>query len=178
MSNIGRYPTSSLIPGSITQVTAQDTNVVTPMAGNIIITGGTGITTTGAGSTLTINGTSGNIAWSVETVDTAMSSNHGYIPNLAGPINFTLPVSSSVGDIIKITQNIGAINVADVWKINQGAGQSIACSALTSTVGVAGFIRADSIAGVVSRASVELVCIEADLKWLVVFVSYGLIKTS
>lgn len=83
-------------------------------------------------------------------------ANTNYIPNNAGLVTYTLPAAANVGDRIRITGK-----GAGGWKVAQIASSQI--HGLTnSTVGVGG-----SLASSAQYDAVELVCITANLEWVV-----------
>lgn len=100
----------------------------------------------------------GLVNWEVVTLDTAMSSDIGYIPNAGGLITFTLPPTSSVGDMFRIA-GFGAGG----WEIAQNAAQTIHFGNQNSTTGAGG-----SLASTNSGDSVELVCVVADTDFVVI----------
>ena len=125
-------------------------------AGNITLAGGTGITTTGAGNTITINSTT--LVWSeVVGAAQAMAVNNGYILNNAGLVTATLPAVAAVGEIVAV-----AGSGAGGWLIAQNAGQTIHFLASDSTPGVGG-----SLASTNRYDCVELICIAANTDFLV-----------
>lgn len=95
--------------------------------------------------------------WTTVTSTTqSLSVNQGYIANHASTqINFSLPSSSAVGDIIRI---VGKGN--GIFKISQGAGQQIFVGSASTTVGSTG-----SIAGTHAKDALALVCFTANTEW-------------
>jgi hypothetical protein len=93
-----------------------------------------------------------NFVWTVTTVDANAVASNGYIANKAGLLTMTLPATSAIGDIIKIT----GINTAVGWRIAQNANQQIFFGSSSTTVGVAGSITSTAI-----RDSLEIVCVVA-----------------
>lgn len=86
----------------------------------------------------------------------ALSVNNGYIANRASLITFTLPVNSSVGDVIKIiTENSGNFTVA------QNAGQNIRIGNQATSTGVGGSITSTDVGD-----TIELVCTIANSYWI------------
>jgi hypothetical protein len=80
--------------------------------------------------------------------------------NNVGLVTLTLPATAAVGERFSVI-GVGAGG----WKIAQNAGQSIQKEATTTTVGTGG-----SVAGA-QGTSVEVVCVEADTKWIVSYSS-------
>ena len=83
----------------------------------------------------------------------------GVLGNKDGLLSLTLPAASSVGAVIRIA----GMHTAGSWKVVQGAAQYIRLGSVVTTVGAAGYL-----ASTVAHDAVEMVCIEADLGWLVV----------
>ena len=135
--------------GAVTTLTGNSGGAVSPMAGNINIVGGTGITVvdTPGTSTLTIN-SSGSFAWTVITSNQTAVVNNGYICNKSGTLALLLPATASIGDTIKVT----GINTG--WTITQNANQEIYFGTSHTTVGVGGSLSSLNV-----RDSVELVCV-------------------
>jgi hypothetical protein len=96
-----------------------------------------------------ITGTSGTLQY---------NKMHG--ANNAGLVTLTLPATAAVGERFSVI-GVGAGG----WKIAQNAGQSIQKEATVTTVGIGG-----SVAGA-QGTSVEVICIEADTKWMVSYSS-------
>lgn len=141
---------------------ATDGAAATPAAGIITIAGGTNVTTSGAGSTVTINasGGGGGISWAIITADLdPMVVDNGYITNKAGLLSMTLPATAAVGTVLRVT----GMNTDLGWKVAQRANQIIHFGDASTTTGVGG-----SLASVLKRDSVELVCVVADLEWNVI----------
>lgn len=139
--------------GSGITTLAADTGSATGSTVNIV--GGTGITTSASGSTLTIATTgSSTFTWNTITSNQTLAVNNGYITNnSSGAITLTLPATASVGDSIKIV-NISLLNAG--WTIVQNAGQQIRFggSGDFTTVGVAGGCSSSS-----SFPTFEIVCV-------------------
>ncbi len=122
---------------------------------SIFLTAGSGISINQSGSTISIAATSTGLAWTVVTTATeAMASNNGYIANNAGNVAFTLPTTSAVGDILKVT-GIGTGS----WSIAYGAGQAIQVGSSGSTV------TTGSVSSTNTFDALTLVCTVANLKW-------------
>lgn len=115
------------------------------------LTAGTGTSITNAAGSITINSIGGGLTWSVETGATNMVANHGYIGNNAAGVTFTLPGTSSVGDVFRVT------GLQASWTIAQNAGQTIYFGNQATTTGAGG-----SLASTNARDVVELVCVVAN----------------
>ena len=87
-------------------------------------------------------------------INTVMQSNNGY--NVTGPATMTLPVASSVGDIIRVALVAGAS-----FTIAQNNFQSITVLGGSTTIGTGGSIFANTVG-----AAVELECFAANLHWV------------
>jgi len=132
-----------------------DSGTATPALGALTFAGGTGVTTSGSSSTVTIDVAGGGITWNVETGTSAnMAVNNGYIANNAGTVTFTLPDTAPVGSMIRVTGIQGA------WSIAQNAGETIYFGTSATTTGVGG-----SLTSTDDRDAVELVCVVADTDW-------------
>lgn len=129
--------------------------------GNINLLGGPDVTVVGnpATNTLTINVASDNLMWN-EVVGTsqAMAIHNGYITNNAGLVTLTLPVTASVGDIIRVTGK-----GAGGWEIAQNAGQQIFFGNQSTTIGATGGLSSTN-----QRDTCELVCITDDSEFNVI----------
>lgn len=130
----------------------------TATGATVNIYGGTNVTTSAAGDTLTIN-SSGRLSWSVISSDQSADVNNGYICDKAGTLLLTLPATAAVGDVIRVT----GINFATGWKIAQNAGQTIHFGVSDTTTGAGGYLQSTAI-----RDSVELVCVVADTDFNVI----------
>lgn len=100
-----------------------------------------------------------SFTWSVITADQLAVVNEGYICDKAGLLNLQLPVTSAVGDLIRVT----GINTAVGWRVEQGASQQIHIGISSTTIGATGYIESTNI-----RDSVEMVCVVADTEWNVI----------
>lgn len=137
---------------------ATDGAAATPAAGIITIAGGTNITTSGAGSTVTINGTAGGLAWVEATGATqAMAVDTGYTTNNGAQLDYTLPATAAVGAICAI-----AGNSASGWTLSQNAGQTVHFLSSDTTTGAGG-----SITWTNRYDCVELVCVTANTDFVV-----------
>ncbi len=98
--------------------------------------------------------------WTVVTGATqALAVNNGYVSaDVTDPVVYTLPLSSSVGALIRIT----GIATGNGWEVDQDAGQYIQLGSSSTTVGATGVLSSTD-----ANDTVELLCIEADLGWVV-----------
>lgn len=100
--------------------------------------------------------------WTVVNANTPMVVNNGYLVNGGASIDLTLPLTASVGDIIRVA-TLGTNGVS----ILQNAGQSINLVDLDTTVGVGG--RLDLlVTNAVLQGSLELLCTVADTNFKVI----------
>lgn len=124
-------------------------------------TAGQVLTSNGAGALPTFQAAGGGgITWQIQTIDlNPMVVDNGYIANKAGLLTFTLPGTSAVGTVLRVT----GMNTDVGWRIAQGAGQQIHFSGLSTTAGAGGYVEST-----LKRDSIELVCVVADTEWNVV----------
>jgi len=147
--------------GTVAVSFATDGGSAVPAAGVITIAGGTNVTTSGAGSTVTIDasGGGGGITWA-EVVGTtqAMDVDTGYVANNAGLVTLTLPDTAAFGSIVRVVGK-----GAGGWLIAQNAAEFIRWDeASVTTTGVGG-----SLASTDNFDAIELVCMTADTEWVV-----------
>ena len=100
----------------------------------------------------------GAFVWQVVTAasDTLVSDN-GYISNRPSLIMYTLPLTSAVGDEIRINE----INASGTFMISQNAGQNIQVGNVSTTPGVAGSVTSTAVGD-----SINMVCTVANTSWL------------
>lgn len=133
-----------------------DAGSAIPAAQTLNILGGAGITTTGAGNTITITASGAAFTWvEVTTPAQAMATETGYIANDAGLVTLLLPAVAVVGDEVEVTGK-----GAGGWLIAQNGGQTIFFGAATTTPGPGG-----SLASTQQRDSVRLVCVTTNNDW-------------
>lgn len=96
--------------------------------------------------------------WTViTTTPQSLVPNNAYIVDTAALAQLTLPVTSNVGDIIKI-QGKGA----GLFRIMQNAGQQIHSGIFSTTVGAGGYMELTD-----SKGSLDLLCTVANTEWTV-----------
>lgn len=124
-------------------------------AGQVLTSAGAGALPTWADIPLA------DLPWTVVTGSTqTIVADNGYISNrAAGPVAYTLPATAAVGSIIRITGMLAGAG----WSLAQGAGQYIEFTGVSTTVGAGG-----SLASTGDNDSIELVCVEADLGFVVI----------
>lgn len=129
----------------------EDSGSASPVAGILNILGGTGISTSGAGNTVTITNTSTGLTWTDVTTPTqALVVHNGYVTDRGGGVTYTLPATAALGDTIMIMGKTGA------WSVAQNANQQILVGVQSSTAGITG-----SIASTSATDCVEIICITA-----------------
>lgn len=143
--------TSSGSSSSI-QFTA-DSGVAVPAAGNVNIVGGAGITTSAAGSTITITSSASGYAWSEQNADFNIVTGNAYFCNSL--LTASLPAT---GGLVIGDSCIIYANTASTVTIQANTGQFIQQASLIT---VAGGIAESLNAG----ASLELVFNPSDLTW-------------
>jgi|GEM_PF-1652537 len=140
---------------------ATDGGNATAAAGTITFAGGTNVTTSGSGSTVTINATGGGggLTWN-EVTGTSQSAavDNGYITNNAGLVTVTLPDTAALGSVVRICGK-----GAGGWKLAQNASESIIWDEDSSTtVGVGGYLASTD-----DYDAVEVLCTVANTTWTV-----------
>lgn len=135
-----------------------DSGNATPAANSLNIIGGNGITTSGSGSTLTINVNDAGMTWTEVTgTSQAIAVDNGYIANNAGLVTLTLPATAVIGDIIKVDgKGAGGIKIA------QNAGQTVHFLGQDTTPGVGG-----SLASTTQYDCITYRCITANTDFVV-----------
>jgi len=122
-------------------------------------TSGQVLTSNGAGASPTFQTVAGGgISWSEVTANTTMAVGTGSLANKATLLTLTLPATSAVGETVRVA----GMN-AGLWKVAQAANQYIKFGNQNTTTGTGG-----SLASVSTYDAVELVCIEANVGWVVV----------
>jgi hypothetical protein len=119
------------------------------------VAGSGAISTSAAGSTVTIASTS--IVWNEVTGTTqAIAVNNGYILNNASQVEATLPSTASVGDVVRVI-GLGAGG----WKIKQNASQYIRWDeSSVTTTGTGGYLESTD-----DHDAVELICTVTNNGW-------------
>lgn len=137
-----------------------DSGVATPAANNLNVFGGVGASTTGSGSTITVDVNTSGFDWLVVTDATnpnTIVKEKGYIAKGAGSVTFVLPATAAVGDSFVIAGH------GNLWTLTQSAGQSVTLGSVTTTVGVAGSVTATNI-----RDTIEVICVTANTEFQVI----------
>jgi len=112
--------TAGPVPPSVPTQFTTDNGVAVPVANNLNVFGGDGISTSGSGSTITVTVVTDGFDWSEEVGPTYnISVDHGVFCNAAMTVN--LPTASLVtGDTVLIYNDFGA-----TVTVQTGAGQRI-----------------------------------------------------
>ena len=127
-----------------------------PVLGNITSAGGTITVTNGAG-TINVETVGSSMAWSVVGASTPLVVSQGFICTTGAALSFSLPAASSVGDMVAL-----ALDGSTSWTITQGVGQQIRTGGQETTAGAGG-----SIASTLAGDTIFLVCVTANLRWIV-----------
>lgn len=160
MSQSGITNAASSNPALPIQFTG-DAGVAVPVANNLNIIGSAGVSTAGAGSTVTISLVHpGGIQWSEVTSatnPTIFDAGHGYIAKGAVAVVFLLPAAAAVGDEYWIC------GYGNLWTLTQNANQQVFLGAWGSTTsGVGGSVTATNI-----KDTLHLLCVKANLEFQV-----------
>lgn len=157
MSHAGIISVTSSSPCIPIQFT-EDVGVAVPVANNLNIVGGIGISTSGSGDTVTINATSGGFTWTpVTSVDNTviLVAQNGYIAKGGAQVIFQLPAAAAVGDEFWIC------GYGNLWTLTQNANQQVFLGSWGSTtIGVGGSVTATHI-----KDTILLVCVTANLEF-------------
>lgn len=119
------------------------------------ITPGPGVSVTNGSGTITIGATGMGLTWSTVSSSTPFVNNNGYIATGGAALSFSLPATSSVGDIVAI-----ALDGSTSWTITQGAGQQIRIGSTQTTLGAGGSVVSSD-----QGDTIILFCSVANLKW-------------
>lgn len=150
MSQAGILNSTSSSPTIPTQFTT-DSGIAVPAANNLNVFGGTGIATSGAGSTITITVVNDGFTWTdVTSATQTLAIENGYVTDRGGGVTYTLPATALLGNEIQIVGKLGA------WIVNQNANQQILLGSSSSTIGVGGSIASTNVGDCVT-----LICITA-----------------
>ncbi len=128
---------------------------VDPVSANLV--SGSGISITNGPGSITISSTGGGLSWSATGASGALVNNTGIVCTSGGALSFSLPVSSSVGDVLSI-----ALDGATSWTVTQGAGQQIRFGSSQTT------LTTGSLASTAQGDTITLVCSVANLRWNII----------
>lgn len=124
--------------------------------GTATITAGAGITVTPSANTITIASIGSGLTWSVITANQTAAVENGYFCNKAGTLALALPASSSVGDVIEVTNENTALGV----QFTQAAGQQILIGNTNTTLGATGTLTSSAVGD-----TLKIVCKVANTIW-------------
>jgi len=97
------------------------------------LTAGSGIAITNGSGSITIASSGSGMAWvDITGASQTVAANTGYLSNRAGAVAFTLPASSTVGDVFEI------VGVQGSWSLAQAANQQVLFGSQATTLGVGG----------------------------------------
>ena len=103
----------------------------TPAAATL--SAGSGISISNGNNSITIASTGSGMAWvDVTGASQTVAANTGYLSNNAGAVAFTLPASSTVGDVFEI------VGVQGSWSLAQSANQQVKFGSSATTLGAGG----------------------------------------
>ncbi len=141
------------VPPDVPLQFTTDSGIAVPAANNLNVFGGTGATTSGAGSTLTITVTNEGFTWSEQNTNFAAAIQNGYFCNAM--LTATLPASGglTIGNTIIIY-----VDTPQVVTIQANTGQSIQ---IGSNISIAGGVATSSTQG----AILELIYKPSDSTW-------------
>lgn len=136
MSQIIKSLVSGPVPPAVPTQFTTDAGIAVPVANNINVFGGTGTTTSGAGSTITITVQNDGFAWSEQNVSFPAAVQNGYFCNAA--LTVTLPATAglTIGNTVIIyvdTPNPVVIQANTGQMIQVGSTISVPAGTTTSS---------------------------------------------
>lgn len=127
MSQFYQGVTSGSLPPAVPLQFTTDAGIAVPVANNLNVLGGVGTTTTGAGSTITINVINDGFPWTDKFISFLAAPQNGYF--CTGLLTATLPIAPTQGNTIIIyvdSASIVTIQASGSQTIQIGSGQSSA----------------------------------------------------
>lgn len=156
-NGVGVAPTFQTGAGASITLTADSGGPLS--SGSFTLAGGTNMSTSGSGTTITFNATGlASFKWSVITANQTASINNGYFCNKAGTLALALPAASAVGDTIEVTNE----NTALGSQFTQAAGQQILIGNTNTTLGATGTLTSSAVGD-----TLKIVCFVANTIWRV-----------
>ncbi len=128
MSQIYVPPSASILPPSVPIQFTADTGIAVPSANNLNVLGGAGVSTSGSGSTLTINVINDGFPWTDESVTFNAVAQNGYF--CEGVLTVNLPAAPTQGNTIIIY-----VDSASVVTVQANVGQTVQIGMGQSSVG-------------------------------------------
>lgn len=127
-------PTSAgNLPPSVPLQFTTDSGIAVPAANNLNVIGGTGTTTSGAGSTITITVQNDGFVWSERSATFSAAIQNGYYCNAALTVNLPATAGLTIGNTIIIF-----VDTASIVTIQANTGQFIqVSSSISSSAGTA-----------------------------------------
>lgn len=134
MSQFYQGVTAGSLPPSVPLQFTTDLGVAVPVANNLNVIGGSGVSTSGAGSTITVNVINDGFPWTDELVTFNAVAQNGYF--CEGVLSVNLPADPTQGNTIIIYVDSASVvtiqaNVGQTIQI--GSGQSSVAGTATST---------------------------------------------
>lgn len=121
-NNANEYTTEVQISQAISSTNASNVGLAAFNSGNFSVDSNGFVSVIGGGFAWV------NVTGTTQTV----SASHGYISDNAGTVTFTLPASSTIGDVFRIVGNTGG------WILAQNALQQVLFGSGSTTVGTGG----------------------------------------
>lgn len=153
MSQIFKDLSAGPVPPTVATTYTENTGTATPSANNLNVLGGTGISTAGSGSTITINVQNGGFTWIETSTSIPITAQQAVFCNAALTISLPATASISIGSIVIIYADTSA-NVV----IQANTGQFIEIGGSTSSA--AGTATSNTQGSIV-----QLVFKPSDLTW-------------
>ncbi len=134
MSQIFKQVTTGSLPPSVPLQFTTDSGIAVPVANNLNVIGGSGVSTSGAGSTITVNVINDGFPWTDEAVTFNALAQNGYF--CTGVLSVNLPAAPTQGNTIIIyvdSASVVTVQANTGQTIQIGSGQSSVAGTATST---------------------------------------------